>query len=497
MNRTNACTVQQRECIGDVVQQSRNLNPIYHPMQRAREYTRAVNAVKMDRMFAKPLISGNFENGHRDSIISSSINRRSLLSFISGSVDGCIKLWDIPTRKEVIQLENAHSRGVTGLTFSTNGQYFYSCSDDGYIHQWSIHPIQQQQQQQIEQQQIEQEQRHEDKKRPFMRGKPKSLTTSAASALAASSSLHGPMNSWRSSGGSFKAIDHHWFDNDIFASSSDDSTIQIWSCNHTKPIMTFANVWGSHDTINKVKYNPSERNIIAHCSVDRGIGIHDTRTSVSLKKSILKMNSNDICWNPMEPMIFVVGNEDYNSYTFDMRYLNSPLCIYKGHTGAVLSVSYSPTGQEFVSGSYDKTLRIYNSKDGGGNCRDIYHTKRMQRIMTTQYTMDNKFIISCSDDTNIRLWKTISNDILHQTTLREEHAIQYRKALITKYQHLPEIRRIYKSRKIPKAIKNQTKQNIIVKESIEKKHANRVKHDKTGKEKFTSQRNKTVIKEIE
>ena len=86
------------------------------------------------------------------------------------------------------------------------------------------------------------------------------------------------------------------------------------------------------------------------------------------------MVSNDIAWNPREPMNFTVvrewegvdpqANEDYNLYTFDMRNLTKPLTTHHDHVGAVLSVAYSSTGREFCSGSYDKTIRIWQSSSG-------------------------------------------------------------------------------------------------------------------------------------
>ena len=36
-----------------------------------------------------------------------------------------------------------------------------------------------------------------------------------------------------------------------------------------------------------------------------------------------------------------------------------------------------PTGEGFVSGSYDRTIRLWDRD--AGKARDIYHTKRMQR----------------------------------------------------------------------------------------------------------------------
>ena len=501
LRRSGSSTV-ERECIGDVRQSARNLNPMYHPMQRAREYTRAVTAAKMERMFSHPLIPGNLE--HRDSVTVTCSSRRSLVPFVSGCADGTIKIWDLPSRKAIADISTAHSKQVTGLTFAVNGQHFYSCSTDGYIHQWSIHQQQQQhkEQEQIQQQQPESSNSSGQDRKSFQKNR-KSRTSTTTSAMddslassSAAASLHGPMNSWRSSSGcSFQSLDHHWIETDQFASASDEA-VQIWSCHRSTPISTFKHLFGAHDTVTKVKFHPVERHVLINLSADRGIGLHDTRTNHALKKTILRMNSNDVDWNPMEPMNFVVANEDYNAYTFDLRKLQEPTRIYKGHTGAVLSVSWSPTGREFVTGSYDKTMRIYDSTKHG-HSRDVYHTKRMQHVFTVNYTADQRFIISGSDDTNLRLWKSSAHQVLKQTTIREENSIRYRQALIQKYQHVPTVSKIIKNRKIPTVIRKQTQQAVIQKESQERKQSNRVKHDKTGlKHQFTSERKKVVVKEV-
>lgn len=460
----------ERECAGDLRRQARNLNPQYHPMQRAREYTRAVTAAKMDRMFALPLI-GNLGYGHGDAVTATAVSRRSLLPLVSGSADGQLKLWDLATRKNAATI-NGHSRVVTGVVFAVSGEHFYSCSDDGFIHQWSIHGTS--------------DNNDDDDDNNNERDK------NAASDL--ETRRHGPHMTWRTAG-SFKSLDHHWYDPQ-FASAS-DTAVQIWTPERSAPLQTHSDLWGSHDTVTTVRFNPAERNLLACCSADRGIGLFDTRTGTALKKTVLRMRSNDLQWNPMEPMNFVVANEDYNAYTFDMRQLKEPTRIFKGHTSAVMSVSWSPTGREFVTGSYDRTLRIFQHPSGGTS-RDVYHTKRMQRVFSVQYTMDDKFVISASDDSNLRLWKSHASEPLGlQLTPREEAAMQYRQSLIRKYQHLPEVKRIYKSRKVPKVIKKQTQQTLIVKESADRKQANRVKYSKKGEHKFVAERKKVVVKEVD
>ena len=89
------------------------------------------------------------------------------------------------------------------------------------------------------------------------------------------------------------------------------------------------------------------------------------------------MRSNSLAWSPTFPTSILLASEDHNLYTFDVRSLTQPTQIYKGHVAAVMSCDWSPTGLEFVSGGWDRTVRIW--KEGRGSAPEVYHTKRMQR----------------------------------------------------------------------------------------------------------------------
>jgi WD repeat and SOF domain-containing protein 1 len=71
-----------------------------------------------------------------------------------------------------------------------------------------------------------------------------------------------------------------------------------------------------------------------------------------------------LSFNPIEPINFTVGNDDSNCYSFDMRKMDKAKIIHKDHIGAVIDLDYAPTGREFVTGSFDKTLRIFNYDSG-------------------------------------------------------------------------------------------------------------------------------------
>jgi hypothetical protein len=64
----------------------RNLDPSLHPFSKTREFTRAVTAAKMDRMFAKPFV-GAIE-GHQDGVYCLARDPRRVGVVAGGGGDG-------------------------------------------------------------------------------------------------------------------------------------------------------------------------------------------------------------------------------------------------------------------------------------------------------------------------------------------------------------------------------------------------------------------------
>ena len=97
----------------DVTKQQRNLDSALHPFERAREYQRALNAVKLERMHAAPFLA-QLGNGHVDGVYSIAKDPNSLQRFASGSGDGVVKVWDLTSREEVWN-STAHENIVKGI----------------------------------------------------------------------------------------------------------------------------------------------------------------------------------------------------------------------------------------------------------------------------------------------------------------------------------------------------------------------------------------------
>jgi WD repeat and SOF domain-containing protein 1 len=295
------------------VVQPRNLNPELHPFEKAREYTRALTATKMERMFAKPFIA-QLGNGHIDGVYSFAKDLRRLDRVASGSGDGEVKIWDLTNQKEVMAVR-AHEGVVKGMCFTSVGgdNRLLSCASDRTVKLWD----------------------------PEQNGNGNNT----------------PVATYFGTG-AFNAVSHHRSDRN-FATAS--STVDIWDWSRQKPITTLQ--WGA-DTITTVKFNQSETSVLASAGGDRTLILYDLRTNSPLSKITTALRSNQICWNPMEAFNFAAASEDHNVYIFDMRKMNRALNILKDHVAAVMDVDYSPTGEELVTGSYDRTVRIYKAREG-------------------------------------------------------------------------------------------------------------------------------------
>lgn len=163
-------------------------------------------------------------------------------------------------------------------------------------------------------------------------------------------------------------------------------------------------------------------------------------TVASSYRLIDQMRSNALSWSPTFPTSMLLASEDHNLYTFDIRHLSTPTQIYKAHVAAVMSCDWSPTGLEFVSGGWDRTVRIWQTDRG--TQPEVYHTKRMQRVSSTVFSGDARFVLTGSDDGNVRIWKAKASDKLGVVTARERAAMEYRDGLRERWKMDAEVGRV-------------------------------------------------------
>lgn len=418
----------------------RNPKRVASTNARQKEYMRALAAVKMNKMFSKPFVAAL--DGHTDSVDVLGRSRSLLGPLFSGGADGCLNFWDLPHRRCVRSVKNAHEGFIKGLVVSNDNRIVYTCGVDKTIRLWRFDPDMM-----------------------LSRAEDEDAATDTVSSdvnYSDSSSLLVKSLDWSSG---FNSIDHHWEHASMIATAC-AQTVDLWDVfNSNSPVQSFQ--WGDEGIIS-ARFNPSEVNLVAVTMKDNGVGLFDTRQGSGIQKVYLKNKSNAVCWNQRDPFIFALANDDGNVYQMDMRKLcgesqvvkskssASPIVrMHTGHVQGVCDVDFNPMGHELVTGGYDKTVRIFDLNKQ--KSREIYHTQRMQRVLAVKYTGDGRFVMSGSEDTNIRLWKAVANEKLGLVDGREKRAINYRNALVDRFQNTDEVGRIHHHKHIPKWIKNEGK----------------------------------------
>lgn len=393
-------------------------------------------------MFAQPLL-GSLGRGHVDGVYKIANDPSSLERLASGSGDGVVKVWDLAIRDEIWQAK-AHENIVRGLCWSRDKKLL-SCASDRTIKIWD----------------------------PYN----------------SESASNEPVATWLGKD-AYTSISHHRQTSHFAVSSS--SGISIYDSSRPGSSASTKLSWPSSvDTISTVSFNQTETSILASTASDRSIVLYDLRTSSPLQRTVLTLSSNAISWNPMEAFNFAAANEDHNIYIFDMRKLDRALNMLKDHVAAVMDVCWSPTGEELASASYDRSVRLWSRERG--HSRDVYHTKRMQRVFSCAWSGDAAYVLSGSDDGNVRLWRADASARQGVKTFKQRQQLQEADALKRRYAHMPEIRRIARHRHVPKVVKKAAEIKGEEVKAIKRREENERKHSRKGERPRRPEREKMVL----
>lgn len=84
----------------------------------------------------------------------------------------------------------------------------------------------------------------------------------------------------------------------------------------------------------------------------------------------------------------------------------------------------------------------------------------MQKVFSVLWSMDNGYIFSGSDETNIRAWKAQANEKIGHISKREKQESLYRDKLVNKFKYTNDIKRITKPH-LPKYLLTAKRQQHI------------------------------------
>ena len=115
------------------------------------------------------------------------------------------------------------------------------------------------------------------------------------------------------------------------------------------------------------------------------------------------------------------------------------------------------------------------------------------RVFAAKFTPDSKYLLTGSDDGNIRLWRANASSREGIKSARQRQKLEYDEALKERYKHMPEIRRIKRHRHVPRQVKKAGEIKGEELKAIKRKQENERKHSKKGSVKRRSEREKMVL----
>ncbi|QDV51132.1 protein kinase domain-containing protein [Gimesia fumaroli] len=218
---------------------------------------------------------------------------------------------------------------------------------------------------------------------------------------------------------------------DVFANgkqavtSCADGLVRIWDLSKPEVVQTIKPANGlinsvsiSHDNKRLLTANVQQR-VIQVWSVDSGKELLVPGKNGKLNPFLDFKKQGGMLWtaifSPYHDSILTVGGRDarlWNGMTAKQ------IMAFHPH-GVVASASFSPDGNWLVTGSWDNSAKIWNTKTG--HAEKKLEQKHQGYVNTVRYSPNGKQILTASDDGTAKLWDANSGAVLLTLELPDTH----------------------------------------------------------------------------
>jgi len=198
------------------------------------------------------------------------------------------------------------------------------------------------------------------------------------------------------------------------ASGGNDGTVQVWDATTGKQLLIYR---GHSSAVTALAWSPDGKRI-ASASADKSVQVWDTSNGgqVFVNRSHTK-KVLAVAWSPDGKRI-ASGSEDKtvqvwspikdkSSFFGTLRLTLRGQFSYKGHSGRVNGLIWSPNGQRIASVSNDKSMQVWDSAAGK---QFIIHRNVSAGLNTVVWSPDGRYIAAGGNDKIVQIWDAFTRN---------------------------------------------------------------------------------------
>ena len=170
------------------------------------------------------------------------------------------------------------------------------------------------------------------------------------------------------------------------------------------PQQLYKELKGHTGDINSIAFSADGQMIVSG-SNDNTVKFWDIKTFKIIKT--LRASDEDILTVALYGNILATAGNDHHITLWDLKTYTQTQTL-KGHHGVIHSLAFSSDGHTLISGSWDKTIRIWDIT----SATEIRHIQTKDSIYTVALHPSGDIIVAGSFDETITLWETKTGKLL-------------------------------------------------------------------------------------
>jgi WD40 repeat protein/transcriptional regulator with XRE-family HTH domain len=268
---------------------------------------------------------------------------------LTGSQDGTARLWDVQNGREVSRFIG-HKGGVSAAAFSPDGKLVLTGGNDGTARLWEA----------VSGEEL----------RRFA-GHNQGITAVAFSP-----------------------------DGRYVLSADGDQMARLWNVATGEEIRAFA---GHTGLVSAAVFSPDGQYVLTG-SFDNTARLwqvatgQEIRTFSTADSGYFKRHVTSVAFST-DGKFVLTGSDDRNARLWDAA-TGSEICTYAGHTDSVNDVAFSPDGRYVLTGSDDKTARIWQAQ----TCQELrQYVGQESGVKSVAFSPDGLYVLAGSEDGTVRL----------------------------------------------------------------------------------------------